>query len=459
MSRIHFIAIGGAAMHNLAIALKQNGHIVTGSDDHINEPSRTRLKEAGILPEKEGWFPERLESKPDSVILGMHARADNPELLKAIELGIPVRSFPEYLYEHSKNKKRIVIGGSHGKTSITSMILHVLRENGLDFDYMVGAQVQGFDTMVRLSDAPLIILEGDEYLSSPVDKRPKFHLYKPDIALISGIAWDHINVFPRYEDYVEQFRIFARLIPESGHLVYCDADPVVKEVSGDQGIRAGRIAYGLPAFEIHDGITSLVTASGNVPLKVFGNHNLMNLEGARNICKLLGVSDEDFYKSISKFTGAARRLQLIGQRDSTFVFWDFAHSPSKLKATVQAVAGQFPGKKIVACMELHTFSSLDGNFLNEYKGSMHDAGKALVYFNPATIAQKKLSPVSEDMVLNAFDRKDIGIYTNSDLLRKSLLDMDPGNTVFLLMSSGNFDGIDVRQLAEQLTGQTRNQIA
>ena len=313
--RLHFIAIGGAAMHNLAIALKDNGYVISGSDDEIMEPSRSRLLSAGILPEHEGWFPEKIVEELDGVILGMHARSDNPELVRAQEAGIPVYSFPEFLYEHSKNKKRVIVGGSHGKTTITSMIIHVLKHFNLDFDYMVGAKVDGFDTMVRLSDAPLIILEGDEYLSSPVDRRPKFHLYKAEIGLISGIAWDHVNVFPTFENYLEQFRVFADGIPSEGTLVYCAKDVEVLKIAEHSSTRAKKIPYNIPKYKITNGITSLITANGNYPLSVFGEHNLQNLEGARIVCNLLGVDDEFFYKFIGSFKGAARRLELLAKND------------------------------------------------------------------------------------------------------------------------------------------------
>ena len=361
--RIHFIAIGGAAMHNLALALHQKGFNVSGSDDEINEPSKTRLANAGILPPQIGWFPEKITKELDGVILGMHARADNPELLKAQEIGMPVYSYPEYLYEHSKDKTRVVIGGSHGKTTITAMILHVLKTLGRDFDYMVGAKLEGFDTMVRLSNAPLIILEGDEYLSSPVDRRPKFHLYHAEIALISGIAWDHINVFPTYDIYVEQFRIFANQIPATGKLIYCLNDAEVKLVAESDSVKAERIPYSIPENEIVNGITYLHTKEGKVALAVFGEHNLQNLEGARNVCEQIGVDASTFYKAISTFTGAARRLELLGRNESVAVYKDFAHSPSKLKATTNAVRSQFPDRKLIACMELHTFSSLNEDFL------------------------------------------------------------------------------------------------
>lgn len=451
--RIHFIAIGGAAMHNLALALHQKGYKISGSDDEINEPSRSRLKAAGMLPQADGWFPEKITKELDGVILGMHARADNPELIRATELGIPIYSYPEFLYKHSKDKVRVVIGGSHGKTTITAMILHVLRSQNIDFDYMVGAKLDGFDTMVRISEAPLIVLEGDEYLSSPVDRRPKFHLYQATIGLISGIAWDHINVFPQYEDYVKQFSIFAEGIPSTGKLIYCENDPEVKTVCSSSAIKAGKMAYGLPKHRIVNGVTILETAQGDVPLQVFGDHNLMNMEGARLVCNQLQVSDQAFFAAISGFKGAARRLELLQRNETVAVFKDFAHSPSKLKATTEAVRQQFPSRKLVACMELHTFSSLNENFLAQYAGSMDTADLAIVYFNPHTIAHKKLKEISPEMVRKAFQNEKIKVYTDSTILRKDLTAIDSSNSVFLLMSSGTFDGMDLDLLAKEIVSQ------
>lgn len=451
--RIHFIAIGGSAMHNLALALHHKGYEVTGSDDEINEPSYTRLKRYNLLPEKMGWYPEKLDQTIEAVILGMHARADNPELLKAQELGLKIFSYPEYLYEQSKDKIRVVIGGSHGKTTITAMILHVLKSLGKNFDYMVGSQIDGFETMVRLSyDAPFIILEGDEYLSSPIDRRPKFHLYKPDIALLSGIAWDHINVFPTFDNYLEQFRIFVRSIPTGGALVYCDVDEEVRTVAALAGPAVKVLPYQIPAYRIESGVTKILHGDGAVTaLEIFGEHNLMNLNGARLICKQLGIDDHDFYQSISTFKGASNRLELVLRKGTTAVYKDFAHSPSKLKATTEAVKQQYPSSKLIACMELHTFSSLNENFLSEYKGSMERADEAIVYFNPHTIAHKKLKPITAQQVKAAFGTENITVVTDASVMRELLLKKEFSQSVLLLMSSGNFDGLDFKKLASELT--------
>lgn len=451
-NRFHFIAIGGAAMHNLALALNNNGYFISGSDDEIMEPSLSRLKSSGLLPEKEGWYPEKITKDLDGVILGMHARAENPELLRAIEIGIPVYSFPEFLFEHSKNKQRVVIGGSHGKTSITSMILHVLKHENFDFDYMVGAKVEGFDTMVRLSNAPLIILEGDEYLSSPVDRRPKFHLYQATIGLISGIAWDHINVFPTYDEYFNPFKIFADAIPANGQFIYCDTDEEVHRLSEITVTKAKKIPYGIPQYEIRNGESFLITSSGKISLSIFGEHNMMNLEGARLVCNAIGVDDKRFYKSIGSFKGASRRLELIAKNNSVAVYRDFAHSPSKLKATVNAVRQQYPNRKLVACMELHTFSSLNEKFLDQYAGSMVEADIAIVYFNPHTVSHKKLQPITEEMILKSFANPNIRVFTDSVSMQKELSKISIDGSVFLLMSSGTFDGMNMQEFGMNITG-------
>jgi UDP-N-acetylmuramate: L-alanyl-gamma-D-glutamyl-meso-diaminopimelate ligase len=454
--RIHFIAIGGAAMHNLALALHQKGFAVTGSDDEINEPSFSRLKNAGLLPAAMGWFPEKISAEPDAVILGMHARADNPELLRAQQLGIKIYSYPEYLYEFSKHKLRVVIGGSHGKTTITAMILHVLKHAKKDFDYMVGAKLEGFDTMVRLTDkAPVIVLEGDEYLSSPVDRRPKFHLYHADIALLSGIAWDHINVFPTYSEYVRQFQVYVDQIPPGGTIVYCAKDGEVVKVVENTSSYCRKIPYSIPAHEIRNGVTYLLP--GKTALEVFGDHNLMNLQGAKEVCMLLDISEAGFNEAIASFKGAARRLERLASNESLTVFKDFAHSPSKLKATVDAARNQFAERKVIACMELHTFSSLNENFLSEYRGAMDNADEAIVYFNPQTIAHKKLKPVSADQVRAAFGRKNVLVFTSSDELKGYLAAKKYDNAVLLMMSSGNYDGLNLEEFAAGLV--EKNKVA
>lgn len=446
---IHFIAIGGAAMHNLAIALHQKGNRITGSDDEIFEPSKSRLAHYGLLPESEGWFPEKLTKDIDAVILGMHAKNDNPELLQAKKLGLKVYSYPEYLYEVSKNKTRIVVGGSHGKTTITAMVLHVFKQNGIETDYMVGAKLKDFDVMVKITDAPVMVFEGDEYLTSPLDPRPKFHLYRPHIALISGIAWDHINVFETFEKYVEQFQTFTSLIEPNGKLIFCQEDEFVCKVAEQSRSDLQKIPYRIPNHTIKNEHTYLLYKNKEIPLSVFGIHNLMNIEGARKICNSYGIEDEKFYQAISSFQGASNRLELLFKNEKTVMFKDFAHSPSKLKATVSAVKEQFPEKQLIACMELHTYSSLSHSFLSQYKDSMKEADQAFIYFNPHAIALKRLPNITKNQVLQGFGTKNIVVFTNSDELWKQLKSINPENKSFLMMSSGNFDGKNLLEILNQ----------
>lgn len=447
MKKIHFIAIGGSIMHNLACALRNKGYEVTGSDDEIFDPAKTLLEKSGLLPEKYGWYPENISTGLDAVILGMHARSDNPELIRAQELGLKIYSFPEYAFEQSKNKTRIVIGGSHGKTSITSMIMHVLKTAGKDFDYLVGARLNGFDLAVKFSDAPMIVIEGDEYLSSPIDRRPKFHLYKPHIAVLSGIAWDHINVFPTFGNYVEQFRIFIQSIEKGGILFYSSEDQTLSKIVQEDNSEINKIPYSTPEFMIENGITFLVSGNGRVTLKVFGKHNLQNLEVARMVCLLCGLTDELFLKSISTFTGASNRLQLLAANERTSFFKDFAHAPSKLKATIAAVKEQFPDRKLTACIELHTFSSLNKKFLSEYAHSIDRADVGIIYFNPHTLEMKKLPALSETDIKQAFQNNHLLVFNKIEPLNSYLRKQSWMNHNLLMMSSGNFDGLDLSDLA------------
>lgn len=447
--RTHFIAIGGAAMHNLALALHEKGYVVTGSDDAIFDPSKTRLEGAGLLPEQMGWFPDKITSDIDAVILGMHAREDNPELAKAQELGLNIYSYPEYLYEQSKNKKRVVIGGSHGKTTITSMILHVLNYLSIDCDYMVGAQLDGFNTMVKLSEAPIIILEGDEYLSSAIDLRPKFHLYEPHIALLSGIAWDHINVFPTFSDYLKQFEIFIEKITSGGYLTYCSDDESLNIISSINS-EIETEPYVLPEHKIVDGKTIVYHEEGSVELAIFGQHNLLNMMGALNVCKQLGVAASSFFSSMESFTGASKRLERIYESEELKVYKDFAHSPSKVKATVKAVRQQFMDCKVIAGLELHTFSSLNDSFLAEYKNTMNGVDIAYVYYDPQAVAHKKLDDLDETFVYESFNRKDLRVFTNSEDYCNAIRKEVGKKTVVLLMSSGNFGGVLLEDFAKSL---------
>ena len=440
---VHFIAIGGSAMHNLALALHNKGYQVTGSDDTIFEPSKSRLEAKGLLPEAFGWFPEKVTDNLDAIVLGMHAKADNPELLKAQELGLKIYSYPEFLYEQSKHKTRVVIGGSHGKTTITSMILHVMHYHDRDVDYMVGAQLEGFDVMVKLTDDnDFIVLEGDEYLSSPIDRRPKFHLYKPNIALLSGIAWDHINVFPTYENYVEQFSIFVDSIVKGGSINYNEEDPEVKRVveASENPIR--KIAYNTPEYTVENGETLLETPEGPMPIEIFGKHNLNNLAGAKWICQHMGIDEDDFYEAISTFKGASKRLEKIAESKTSVAYKDFAHSPSKVKATTNAVKEQYENRTLVACLELHTYSSLNAEFLKEYKGALDAADVAVVFYSPHAVEIKKLDSVSEQQIADAFQREDLIIYTNPEDFKNYLFSQKFDNKALLLMSSGNYGGLN-----------------
>lgn len=444
---IHFIAIGGSAMHNLAIALHQKGEKVSGSDDTIHEPSKSRLEKYGLLPENFGWFPEKINEKIDVVILGMHAQKSNPELVKAEKLGLKIYSYPEFLYEQSKNKTRVVIGGSHGKTTITSMILHVMNYHDSAVDYMVGAQLEGFETMVHLTEEnEFMVLEGDEYLSSPIDRRPKFHLYKPNIALLSGIAWDHINVFPTFENYREQFKIFTDSIINGGSMVYNTEEEHVKDIVESSDNHIKKYPYKTPNHFIENGITYLETPEGALPLEIFGNHNLQNLAGAKWICQQMGIDEDDFYEAIASFRGASKRLEKIASNKNTVIFKDFAHSPSKVAATTKAVKEQFYDWNLFACLELHTYSSLNAEFLAEYQNALGAADKAVVFFSPHAVKIKQLELVTHEQIAIAFQREDLIIYTNPQEFSDFLFAQNLEKTALLLMSSGNYGGLDFEKL-------------
>ncbi len=445
--KIHFIAIGGSAMHNLALALAHKGYQITGSDDVIFEPSKSRLAAKGLLPQKFGWFPEKIHDGLDAVILGMHAKADNPELMKAQELGVSIYSYPEFLYEQSKDKTRVVIGGSHGKTTITSMILHVLNYCDIEVDYMVGAQLEDFDRMVHLTTTnDFMVLEGDEYLSSAIDRRPKFHLYKPNIALLSGIAWDHINVFPTFDGYVEQFKIFVDNIVKGGSITYNREDETLKQLveSSENTIR--KFPYDTPAYTVEGGFTFLDTPEGEMPVEIFGKHNLNNLSGAKWICQQMGVDEADFYEAIASFKGASKRMEKITEKGSTVIFKDFAHSPSKVRASTAAVAEQYPDKKVLACLELHTYSSLNAEFLKEYKGALDAADEAVVFYSPHAVEIKGLEEVTAEQIMNAFDNQNLKVYTDPSAFQDFLFTSQLDNTALLLMSSGNYGGLDFEKL-------------
>ncbi len=444
---IHMIAIGGAVMHNLAMALHNKGFRVTGSDDEIFEPSKSRLDSYGLLPEKTGWDPDRITSGLDGVILGMHAKKDNPELIRAQELGIKIWSFPEYIYEQSRDKKRVVIGGSHGKTTVTSMIMHVLWFNHYEFDYMVGSQLEGFETMVKLTPgAPLIILEGDEYFSSPIDMRPKFHLYHPHIAVLTGIAWDHMNVFPTYENYLEQFRIFGEMIDEKGILFWYGEDKELQEITTRLACRT--VPYDAHPYSLEANKTWLTGEKTRVSVPVFGNHNMQNIQAALEVCRELGVTDDQFYEAITSFRGAARRQELLAENDTVKVFLDFAHAPSKVKATLDSFREQWPEEQIYAFLEIHTYSSLNKDFLPQYRNSLEKADQAYVFYDPHVVEFKKLQPLEKAFVSECFGTPNVKVVNDREELRVAALNQGAG--IYLFMSSGSFSGMDLKALTEEV---------
>ncbi len=446
MKKVHFIAIGGSAMHNLAIALHRKGYEVTGSDDEIFEPSRSRLNNEGILPEQQGWHPEQLDDSYDAVILGMHARIDNPELVKAQELGLKVYSYPEYLYEQTKDKIRIVIGGSHGKTTITSMILHVLKQVGIETDFMVGAQLEGFDVMVRLSEtAKYMVMEGDEYLTSPIDLVPKFHHYHPNIAVISGIGWDHVNVFPTFESYLEQFSIFVKTIEPGGCLIYDETDQEAEKIKNNANCTT--YGYGIHPFESKGLDTELILSNGNrLKVGVFGSHNMKNINAAKLVCRQLGVSDADFYQAIRTFKGASRRLELLFEHKGNFIFRDFAHAPSKVNASVKALREQFPEKHLIAVFELHTYSSLSESFIDHYKHALLLADEAVVFYDPHAVAIKKLNLMTDKRIVDGFGQPGLKVVHSRNELLHLLESGKRTNVVGAFMSSGDFNGLTTDDL-------------
>ncbi|WP_037319171.1 UDP-N-acetylmuramate--L-alanine ligase [Salegentibacter sp. Hel_I_6] len=445
--KLHFIAIGGSAMHSLALALHYKGNKITGSDDAIYEPSKSALEKEGLLPENFGWFPEKLTKDLDAVVLGMHAKKDNPELKKAEELGLKIYSYPEFLFELSKEKTRVVIGGSHGKTTITAMIIHVMHYHGKEIDYMLGAPVRGIEKTINLSDEnDFMLIEGDEYPASAIDLRPKFHLYQPNIALLSGIAWDHINVFPTFENYVEQFQLFINSIVKGGILVYNEEDETLKKLAENTENQIRKHPYTTPEYHIDDGETILETSEGDMPLEIFGKHNMNNLAGAKWICQHMGIDEDDFYEAMTEFEGASRRLEKIFEGNNGIIFKDFAHSPSKVKASTQAVKEQYPDKKLVACLELHTFSSLNSEFIEQYKDTLVKADEAIVFYSPEAIAQKQMQAISPEDIKTAFNKTDLEVISETTALQAILKSKDLNNSVLLLMTSGTFGHLDMEEL-------------
>lgn len=448
--KVHFIAIGGSVMHQLAIALHHKGYQVTGSDDEIFEPALSNLAKVGILPVSTGWDANRITAGLDAVILGMHARADNPELKRAQELGLKIYSFPEYIYQESRQKKRVVIGGSHGKTTITAMIMHVLQAQQKAFDYLVGARLEGFSQSVNITNAPVIVCEGDEYPASVIEKRPKFHFLHPQIAVLSGIAWDHINVFPTFDNYLEQFAIFIRQM-EAGHiLIYNSTDQVLSELVAKEGRHLKLMPYTLPIHMITNGVTRVYFEEGFSDLQVFGDHNLLNLHAARLVCNELGIADDAFLQSIATFKGAAKRLELVGKNERTAIYRDFAHAPSKVKATMHALQQQYPDRKLIAVLELHTYSSLNAGFMDQYQGAMDPADEAVVFYSKHALEIKRMPELLPEQIAVGFGRKDLHVFNQRAQLEAFLDAQQYKDTNLLLMSSGDYEGMDVRSLWEKI---------
>jgi UDP-N-acetylmuramate: L-alanyl-gamma-D-glutamyl-meso-diaminopimelate ligase len=438
-------------MHQLAIALARKGYQVSGSDDEIFEPARSNLAARDILPSRTGWFPEKITPDIDAIILGMHAKEDNPELRKAQELHLKTYSFPEYIFQESRNKKRVVVGGSHGKTTTTSMIMHVLQGAGKDFDYMVGARLPGFEYAVHLSNAPVIICEGDEYPASALEKRPKFHFLFPHIAVLTGIAWDHINVFPTFDFYLEQFRIFIRMIEPGGLLIYNETDPVLRALVEAEAGNFRKSGYGIPEHSVKDGKTTVTLEGHSRELRVFGEHNLLNLEAAWLVCRELGLPAESFLEQIAGFSGASKRLELLAEKGNTRVYRDFAHAPSKVKASIGAVKTQFPGRKLIAVLELHTYSSLQAGFMREYRGVLDPADSALVYYSAHALELKRLPPLDPETVKTGFGNPGLAVLSSAQELSGWLKKQNYDNSNLLLMSSGNFDGLDIPTFVKEIT--------
>jgi len=451
MSRIHFIAIGGSTMHNLAIALHQQGHVITGSDDEIFEPAKNKLVKHNLFPEETGWFPEKLNNEIDTIILGMHARVDNPELMRAKALGLKIYSYPEYIYEQSIDKQRIVIAGSHGKTTITAIIMHVLNKVNRKFDYLIGAEVEGFDVMVKLTDdAPVIIIEGDEYLASPIRRQPKFMFYHHHIGLISGLAWDHVNIYSTFEEYVKSFEIFADSTPKSGILIFDSNDDLVSVIGKKERADVTDVEYSIHPHEIQDGKSYLKSDFGKIPIQIFGNHNMRNISGAKTVLNKIGITDEQFYKEISSFNGIKRRLEQVGENFNTAIYRDFAHAPSKLAATLDALKNQFPDRGLIACLELHTFSSLNKKFIKEYQDTFNIPDISIVYYNPNGASVKKIEILSDDEIKKAFNRPDLKIFTEKSQMIQFLKDQKWENKNLVMMSSGNFDNLNMTEITQNI---------
>lgn len=447
---IHFICVGDSAMYDLALNLQEQGYLITGSDNEIYELSSSTLEQRGLLPAAMGWFPEKITANLTAVIVGMRVRKDNPELLKAQELGLSIFSHPEYVYELSRQKQRVVITGSHGKTTITSIILHVLNYHKREFDYLVGAQPDGFATMTKLTpNAPIIIIEGDEYASSPIDPQPDFLHYKPHIALISGIAWDHVNIYPTWEEYVDQFEHLAEAMPKAGVLIFDESDDMLDVIGQKERPDITKVPYESHPHTIVDGQTFLITKEkAPVPVRIFGEHNMKNIAGAMTVLDVIGITDEQFYQAIPSFKGAEYRLEKVVQRNNRILFRDFAYAPSKVRATTEAVRNQFPDKRVMAIVELHTFSSLNKKFLSQYKGTLDSANIAGVYIDADVLISQQQSHIRPTDFTNAFGRTDLRVLTSPTEMNEFIKNSHDRTDIFLLMSSSNFDNLDLSKLLD-----------
>lgn len=453
---IHFVSIGGSTMHNLAIALQQQGYLVTGSDDKIYEPSQSRLEKYGLLPSEIGWFPEKIHSGLKAVIVGMHARKDNPELIKAIDLGLPVYSYPEFVYQQSQQKQRVVITGSHGKTTITAIILHALKFHNRTFDYWIGDPIDGFDTTVRLTSgtdasvAPIIIIEGDEYASSPIDSRPKFLHYQPHIALISGIAWDHVNTYPTWEEYVDQFESLAEAMPKAGVLIFDESDDMLDVIGQKERADITKIPYTVHPNEILNGQTHLVTKQGRrIAVQIFGDHNMKNIAGAMAVCDRIGITEEQFYDAIPTFKGVPQRLEKIFEKEERVFYHDFAHSPAKVEAVTEALKQQYQDKLLLAVLELYPLSTLNRNFLEQYKGTLDKADIAVLYFDEANIRElANADLINLDDFVKAFDKSDLHVFTNITQLQNYLNQQSRTVEALLFMGSDLVKNLDLNAIAK-----------
>ena len=447
MRKVHFISIGGSVMHSLAIELKRLNYVVTGSDDVIYEPSKSSLIENDLYPKELGWHESNIKDDLDFVILGMHARSDNPELKLAKHKKIKIYSFPEFVYEYSKNKTRVVIAGSHGKTTIASMVLHVLKNNTINVDYLLGAKIEGLSNSVSLSNEnDFIIIEGDEYLSSRIHDTPKFHVYKPNIALISGISWDHVNVFPTFDVYKNQFGVFIDKIVDGGVLIYNDNDLEILDLLKNNQNFIRKIPYSRHNYIAKDNKFFIETDEGILPLKIFGKHNMENLSGAKQVCNLIGLTDDEFYNSILTFKGATNRLQLKEIKLGRSVIIDFAHSPSKLKASIDAVKTNFSGE-LVGVYELHTFSSFHKKFQIHYRGTMDKCDYPIIFIDRSN-PKLKNQDLDEESLKKSFNNLKMKFIFDKDELDNYIMSFEQLNLNLLLMSSGKFGGIDVDRLSK-----------